>query len=401
MASKNGIAVGSGVIDADYTGEVKVILRNHRKEDYEFKAGNKIAQLRVDKIQLDKVMKIDELNKTERGTKGFGSTDPGPKRLNTTKETKITMCFQNPNPEYNEYLDDEDIETNPRLRQEVVMLSNAIIAAIHMQTMDRSFLNRIRMAGKEDDSWLARKEELSRLKENDEALPKQRHMEDGLLYYKDRLFIPSNEDLLTEIAKGCHDSKVVGHFGQEKTIELVTSNFYWEKLTDWIKNYVRSCDECQHNKSPTHAKYGLLQPLEVPYAAWTFISTDFITKLPESQGCTQIMVVVDRFTKMAHFISLASDGTAKDIADSFLREVWRLHGLPSKFISDMDAKFSGEFWESLCKSLGINRRMSTAYHPQTDGQTERTSQVLEGYLRYFVNYDQNDWYQLLPLAEYA
>ena len=113
------------------------------------------------------------------------------------------------------------------------------------------------------------------------------------------------------------------------------------------------------------------------------------------------MVVVDRFTKMADFISLATDATAKDVAETFIREVWRLHGLPSEIISDMDAKFSGEFWESLCKSLGIKQGMSTAYHPQTDGQTERTNQVLEGYLRNFVNYDQNDRYQLLPLAEYA
>ena len=209
--------------------------------------------------------------------------------------------------------------------------------------MDKSFLNRIRIAGKEHDSWLARKEELSRLKENDEALPKHWDMEDGLLYYKDRLFIPSNENLLTKIAKGCQDSKVAGHFVQEKTIELVTRNLYWEKLRDWINDYVRSCDECQHNKSPRQAKYGLLQPLEVPYAAWTSISTDFITQLMESQGCTQMMVVVDRFTKMAHFIGLATDATAKDVGDTFLREVWRLHGLPSEIISDMDPKFYGKF----------------------------------------------------------
>ena len=113
------------------------------------------------------------------------------------------------------------------------------------------------------------------------------------------------------------------------------------------------------------------------------------------------MVVVDRFTKMAHFIGLETNATARDVADTFLKEVWKLHGLPSEIISDMDARFSGEFWESLCKSLGIKRKMSTAYHPQTDGQAERTNQVLEGYLRNFVNYDQNDWYQLLPLAEYA
>jgi len=113
------------------------------------------------------------------------------------------------------------------------------------------------------------------------------------------------------------------------------------------------------------------------------------------------MVVVNRFTKMAHFIGLHENATAKDVADTFLREVWKLHGLPTEIISDMDAKFSGEFWESLCKMLGVKRRMSTAYHPQTDGQTERTNQELEGYLRTFVNYDQDDWYQLLPLAEHA
>jgi len=113
------------------------------------------------------------------------------------------------------------------------------------------------------------------------------------------------------------------------------------------------------------------------------------------------MVVVDRFTKMAGFIGLHENATAKYIADSFLREVWKLHGLPTEIILDMDAKLSGEFWELLCKMLGVKRRMSTAYQPQPDGQTERTNQVLEGYLRTFVNYDQDNWYQLLPLAEHA
>ena len=113
------------------------------------------------------------------------------------------------------------------------------------------------------------------------------------------------------------------------------------------------------------------------------------------------MVVVDRFTNMAYFIGLAKNPTAKDVADTFRKQVWKLHGFPSEISSHMDAKFSGEFWESLCKALGIKRPMSTAYHPQTVGQTESTNQVLEGYPRNFVNYDQNDWYQLLSLAEYA
>ena len=134
---------------------------------------------------------------------------------------------------------------------------------------------------------------------------------------------------------------------------------------------------------------------------WTAILTDFITQLPESQGKTHIMVVVDWFTKMAHFIGLHENATATDVAAIFLQEVGKLHGLLTEITSDIDAKLSGEFWESSCKMLGVKRRMSMAYNPQTDGQTERTNQVLEAYSRTFVNYDQNDWYQLLPLAEHA
>ena len=113
------------------------------------------------------------------------------------------------------------------------------------------------------------------------------------------------------------------------------------------------------------------------------------------------MVVVDQFTKMAHFIGLPTKATAKEVTNVFLRKVWKLHGLPMKIISDMDATFSGEFSESLCKLLWIERKMSTAYYPQTDSQTERTNQVLEGYLRNIINYNQDEWYLLWPLAEFA
>ena len=188
------------------------------------------------------------------------------------------MCFLHPDPRNNTFYDEEDILTHADMTKEVALLSNAIIAAVQMQTMDETFLERIRTAGKDNDTWMEWKGELSRMKERNEQLPKNWELEDGLIYYKNRLFIPSNEELLTEIAKGCHDSKVAGHFGQEKTIELVTRKFYWEKLIDGINDYVRLCDECQHNKSPRHTKYGLLQPLEVPYAAWTSISVDFITQ---------------------------------------------------------------------------------------------------------------------------
>jgi len=115
-----------------------------------------------------------------------------------------------------------------------------------------------------------------------------------------------------------------------------------------------------------------------------------MTQLPESQVQTQIMVVVAHFTKMAHFIGLGTNVTAKDVADTSLKEVWKLHGLPSEIVSDMDSKFSAKLCESLCTALGIKRRISRAYHQQTDEETERTNKVLEGYLRNFVNYVQDD-----------
>jgi len=213
MAGKHGIVVGGGVIEADYTGEIKVILRNHGDTRYEFKAGYRIAQLIVEKIQTHDAMEIHNLDDKERGTQGFGSNDLGPKRLIACEELKVKMCFLNPNPQDNSYFDEEDIHTHSSLRDEITMLSSAMIAAIQMQIMDDSFLDRIRVAGKEDDTWMARKGELHRLTERREALPKDWELEDGLLYYKGKLFLPSKEELLTEIAKECHASTVAGHFG--------------------------------------------------------------------------------------------------------------------------------------------------------------------------------------------
>jgi len=234
-----------------------------------------------------------------------------------------------------------------------VLLSNTIIAKANLKGFEADFLAKVREMAEEDRGWIQRKKEVESWKEKGKELPKQWSISDDLLYYKDRLFIPANEDLQTLIAKGCHESQVAGHFGQEKTLEIITRDFYWKGLTDWVNDYVRSRTSCQQVKALQHARFGLLNPLQVPYGAWASTSVDFITQLPKSAGYTQIMVVVDRFTKMAHFIGLEEKATARDLAESFLKEDWKLHGLPSAIISDMDAKFAGEFWESLCKKLGI------------------------------------------------
>jgi len=380
MASKMGIAVGGGVIDVDYTGAVKVILRNHGEADCEFKAGDRIAQLIIEKIADTDAMEVDDLGRTEGGKKGLGSSDLNPKRYIAAKEEGVTICFVHCDRTQNEFFSPADIGYHPWLMKTKEMSSNARLNAALTQTMNNSFLDKIRVAGKEDERWQERVHEMVRLREVGKRMPHEWIENDRLLFYKNRLYIPEDESLQAKIAQGCHDSIVVGHFGQEQTIEIITWDFYCRGLAEWIRDYLRSCHECQHSKSPWHAKYGLLQPLEVPYASWSSISTDFITQLPESQGKTQIMVFLEQFTKMAHFIGLHENATSKDDANTLPREVCKLHGLPTEIILDRDAKFSGEFWESLCKMLRVQRRMSMAYHPQTDGQRERRNQVLGGCL---------------------
>ena len=190
--------------------------------------------------------------------------------------------------------------------------------------------------------------------------------------------------------------------GMDKTLEMISRNFYWLGMAEDIEDYVRSCDDCQRNKASQYKWHCTLHPLELSYSPWDSISMDFITHLPVSEGCTTIWVVVDRFTKMAHFIPIKEkQKTAEGCAKLFLLNVWRLHGLPSDIVSDRDPVFTSTFWAELMKKLNVRLRKSTAFRPQTDGQTERINQTLEHYLRQYCNYEQNDWYEMLPLAEYS
>jgi len=147
--------------------------------------------------------------------------------------------------------------------------------------------------------------------------------------------------------------------------------------------------------------FGVLRPLSVPEKPWEDISMDFVVGLPECEGFDAVWVVVDRLSKMRHFIPCHTTIDAVGLARLFLREVVRLHGLPRSIVSDRGPQFASTFWGQICSRLGIDRRMSTAFHPQTDGQTERMNAGMEQYLRVFVNHQQDDWVQWLPLAEFA
>jgi len=172
-------------------------------------------------------------------------------------------------------------------------------------------------------------------------------------------------------------------------------------MRDTIKQYVKNCDICQRTKVVRHAPYGLMKPNEAPDRPWRSISMDFITDLPKSKENDAILIVIDRLTKMAHLLPWTKEMNARQFSELFVREIFRLHGLPNDIITDRGSIFTSDLWKETTKQLGIERRLSTAFHPQTDGQTERTNSTLEQYLRAYVNYQQDNWKELLPMAEFA
>ena len=223
----------------------------------------------------------------------------------------------------------------------------------------------------------------------------------GLLYDKNaRLVIPSDPSLRLRIMQELHDTPMAGHLGKDKTIEQIKRRFYWSGMDKEITEYVISCDLCQRNKTSSQSTPGLLRPLPIPTRPWHVISMDFITSLPRTKkGFDSILVVVDKFSRMVHFIPTTTNVDATQVATLIIDSIVRLHGVPEAIISDRDPKFTGKFWQSFWSQLGTTLVMSTAFHPQTDGQTERTNRTLEQILRAYVNIKQNDWDQRLAMAE--
>ena len=243
-----------------------------------------------------------------------------------------------------------------------------------------------------------------------ELHPKIKHYQirDGLLYFSVhglsfvRLVVPDVLKLKEDILHDNHDIPLAGHQGYDRTYELIQRDYYWRNMAKNIREYVLSCDLCQRNKASNHLSYGLLKPLPIPDRNWEQVSIDFIVKLPLTpDGFDAITVCVDRLSKMAHFIASHTTDNALVVSQLYLEHIFRLHGLPKVIVSDRDPKFTGHFWKSLQTLLGTKLGLSTSYHPQTDGQTERVNRTLEQMLRAFVNYQQNNWKELLPLVEFA
>ncbi|XP_026435822.1 uncharacterized protein LOC113333611 [Papaver somniferum] len=221
-----------------------------------------------------------------------------------------------------------------------------------------------------------------------------------ILRYKNRIYVGASNGVRATILNTVHTSAIGGHSGIHATYVRAKSHFFWPKMKQEILLFVTECDICQRNKGECSFPSGLLQPLPVPKHAWQHITMDFIEGLPMSDMKSIILVVVDRLAKYIHFIALQHPYTAASVAKAFLDQVFKLHGLPSSIISDRDKVFTSHFWQDLFKALGTSLNLSTDYHPQTDGQSERVNSCLENYLRCITGHKPSKWCQWLSLAEW-
>ncbi|MBW0510124.1 hypothetical protein O181_049839 [Austropuccinia psidii MF-1] len=201
-----------------------------------------------------------------------------------------------------------------------------------------------------------------------------------LLLFKDWVVVPNDPTIQLSILQKRHDSPLARNPGQQKTLKLVKQDFHWSRMTQFIKDYVSSCQQCLRTKNNNHKKFGLLKPLPIPNGPWICLSMDFITHLPLSNSFDSILSIVDRFSKMAVFITTMSSITSLYLAHLFIKNIVSKNGLPSSIVSDRGLLFVSSFWTNLCQQPKISRDMSTSYHQETDGKTERVNKILEQYL---------------------
>ena len=249
------------------------------------------------------------------------------------------------------------------------------------------YFNKVQLAIHNEDNWIS------------PAYPMFSIGQTGLLYFEDwngnmRLCVPESEQapLMSEI----HDELTEGaHAGYHRTYNRLSSLYFWPRMSRDIKRFVTSCDICQKAKFKRHAPQGLLQPIPIPEKPFDVVTMDFIPELPTSNEFDNILVVVDKLTKFALFIPTTSNINEIDTAKLFFKHIVSQYGLPQQIITDRDSRWTGSFWKELCEHMNIRRSLTTAHHPQADGQTEIMNQILETALRSYVAPSRDNWSELL------
>jgi hypothetical protein len=223
---------------------------------------------------------------------------------------------------------------------------------------------------------------------------------EGFLFRENKLCIP-NCSMRELLVLESHGGGLMGHFGVTKTLDMLREHFFWPHMKRDVERICSKCVTCWKAKSKVKP-HGLYMPLPVPSEPWTDVSMDFILGLPRSsKGRDSVYVVVDRFSKMAHFIPCHKTDDATHVADLFFREVVRLHGVPRSIVSDREVKFLSHFWRVLWGKLGTKLLYSTTCHPQTDGQTEVVNRTLSTLLRAVIKKNLKSWEDCIPFVEFA
>ncbi|GJP85369.1 hypothetical protein CLOP_g15479 [Closterium sp. NIES-67] len=234
--------------------------------------------------------------------------------------------------------------------------------------------------------------------------PERDYWDNDIAYRKGsmKIWVPNYPPLRQLLLEEYHDILYARHFGSNKTLTGIAKHYYWPHMADDVQKFVTSCTTCQRMKSSKQKKAVLLQPLPIPEQPWQVVRLDFITGLPTiTSGHDAILVVIDKFSKMGHFIPTHTTARTEETAQLFVRYIISQHGIPTTLISDRDPKFTSKFRKELMSLLGTKLAMSSAYHPQTDEQTERLNQIVEQLLRAACKDDISKWDLHLPVLEFA
>uniref|UniRef100_A0A2N9H1P0 Reverse transcriptase n=1 Tax=Fagus sylvatica TaxID=28930 RepID=A0A2N9H1P0_FAGSY len=289
----------------------------------------------------------------------------------------------------------EIINDLERMGIEVVMgHSGAYLASLSVQP---TLIERIKLLQSGDSQLVKIMDEVRSGKK-----PMFNISDDGVLKFGNRLCVPNDPSIKNDILEEAHRSPYTMHPGSTKMYRDLRETFWWNNMKREIAQFVEQCLTCQQVKVEHQRPSGLLQSLPIPEWKWEHISMDFVSGLPRSpKGHDAIWVIVDRLTKSAHFIPIRMNYSLDQLAQLYIEEIVRLHGIPVSIVSDRDPRFTSRFWKSLHKALGTNLNFSTAFHPQTDGQSERTIQILEDMLRACVLDLKGSWANHLCLVEFA